>query len=253
MKSSGYNCLLFACLLLLAFCFLIACAPNIPGNSSPSPKTATVAPEKTSPAPVEGTVTDVMDNNIIKVNITGTTHTVRYIGIDTLVPYRPGKPLEYYVEECQKKNHELVKGRAVRLEKDVSEADKSGYLLRYVWVGDMMANAELVRQGYATAWGSPPDIKYYDVLAKLHLEARSEGRGLWPEEKERWDKIRTQPEFWGVSISSTDPAYSNVPRFYHYPSCKLLVGVRHDTIVMFRSVEEARANRYTPCNVCRPN
>jgi len=46
------------------------------------------------------------------------------------------------------KNAALVSGKTVRLEKDVSEIDRYGRPLRYVWVGDMMANTELVRQGY---------------------------------------------------------------------------------------------------------
>jgi len=240
MKSSRYNCLLFTCLLLLAFCFLIACAPDISTNSSPSSKRAPVSPEKTTPAPVEGTVTDIVDNNIIKVNIIGTTHTVRYIGIYTLVPYRHSKPLEYYFEECKKKNNELIKDRAIRLEKDISEADKSGRLLRYVWVGDMMVNAELVRQGYAMVLGSPPDIKYYDILIKLQQEAQNEGRGLWPEEKEQLGSTPTPGTFIGNMVS----------RIYHYASCPLLTNIREQDKIVFFSTNSALAHGYTGCDVC---
>jgi micrococcal nuclease len=45
----------------------------------------------------------------------------------------------------------VVEGRVVELEKDVSETERHGRLLHYVYVGETMVNAELVRQGYAQA------------------------------------------------------------------------------------------------------
>ena len=67
------------------------------------------------------------------------------------------------------------------LEKDVSETDRYGRLLRYVWVGDLMVNAELVRLGYALVSTYPPDVKYQDLFLRLPQEARAAGRGMWAE------------------------------------------------------------------------
>jgi len=67
----------------------------------------------------------------------------------------------------------------VTLEKDISETDKYGRLLRYVYVDDLFVNGELVRLGYAEAVSYPPDVKYQEVLSELEREARDEGRGLW--------------------------------------------------------------------------
>jgi micrococcal nuclease len=39
-------------------------------------------------------------------------------------------------------------GKYVKLEKDISETDKYGRLLRYVWFEGKMINEELIRQGY---------------------------------------------------------------------------------------------------------
>ena len=79
-------------------------------------------------------------------------------------------------------NKRLVGGKVVRLEKDVSETDKYGRLLRYVWVGNLMVNAELVRLGCAQVSTYPPDVKYADLFLQLQREAREAGRmcGLLP-------------------------------------------------------------------------
>ena len=78
--------------------------------------------------------------------------------------------------EATAKNEELVGGKVVRLEKDVSETDRYGRLLRYVWVGDLMVNAELVRLGCAQVSTYPPDVKYVDLFLRLQREAREAGR-----------------------------------------------------------------------------
>ncbi len=101
---------------------------------------------------------------------------VRYIGIDTPETY---PDLEAFGIEAWQANRKLVEGKEVRLEKDVSETDKYGRLLRYVWVNDILVEAELVRQGLARAKAYPPDTKYQDYLEQLEAEAREAGRGMW--------------------------------------------------------------------------
>lgn len=73
----------------------------------------------------------------------------------------------------------MVSGKEVRLAKDVSETDKYGRLLRYVYVGSLFVNAELVKQGYANAATYPPDVKYADLFVSLEREARNKQIGLW--------------------------------------------------------------------------
>jgi len=51
--------------------------------------------------------------------------------------------------EAAEKNMELVDGRTVMLEWDVSITDRYGWYLCYVWVDDVFVNAELVRLGLA--------------------------------------------------------------------------------------------------------
>lgn len=101
---------------------------------------------------------------------------VRYIGIDAPEVYPEA---EYYGREAWQANRELVEGRLVRLEKDVSETDRYGRLLRYVYVDGVLVNAELLRGGYAHARSYPPDLKYQQSFEELERQARGAGWGLW--------------------------------------------------------------------------
>jgi len=46
-------------------------------------------------------------------------------------------------------------------------------------MGDLMINAELVRQGYAQVATIPPNVRYADRFRQLHQEAREARRGCW--------------------------------------------------------------------------
>ncbi|MBM3119721.1 MAG: thermonuclease family protein [Chloroflexi bacterium] len=98
---------------------------------------------------------------------------VRYIGVDA-----PEKG-EFYYAEAKQMNEELVAGKKVRLERDVSDSDKYGRLLRYVYIGDTFVNAEMVKQGCAWAKAYPPDVKYQVYLESVEKEARQSKRGVW--------------------------------------------------------------------------
>ena len=115
----------------------------------------------------------VTDGDTIRVTLQGQEYPVRYIGMDT--PEMDDSD----GSAARDINAGLVAGKTVRLEKDVSETDRYGRLLRYVWVGDLLVNAELVRQGYAQAATFPPDVKYQQKFSALQKEAQTVGRGLW--------------------------------------------------------------------------
>lgn len=130
--------------------------------------------------PDQAVVVRVIDGDTIEVVQNGVTYTERYIGIDT--PETHGE-VEPFGQEATEANRQLVEGKMVRLEKDVSETDRYGRLLRYVYVEvegqEIMVNAELVRLGYALAATYPPDVKYAELFLQLEREAREAGRGLW--------------------------------------------------------------------------
>ncbi len=104
---------------------------------------------------------------------------VRYIGIDTPETVDPRKSIQCFGVEASKRNKELVEGKSVRLEKDITDRDKYNRLLRYVWVGDTFVNLELVKQGFAQSYSYPPDIKYQDQFVSAQKEARDAKTGLW--------------------------------------------------------------------------
>lgn len=145
-----------------------------------SPVPVPIYPPIMPPDAVTALVTKVIDGDTIWVDISGKSYKVRYIGMDTPETVHPFKPVEYFGKEASQKNTELVGGKTVYLEKDVSEKDKYGRLLRYVWMDDVtMVNAELVRLGYAYSYTYPPDVRYQDLFLLLQTEARENSRGLW--------------------------------------------------------------------------
>jgi micrococcal nuclease len=153
-------------LVLLAGC----AGPTAP--TGPAPRIAS----PTSAAPpnsIEAQVLQVIDGDTIEVEIEGERYRVRYISVDT--PERD----EPYYEEALRANAALVEGKTVWMQKDVSDTDQYGRLLRYVYVGPLMVNEELLRQGFARVVTFPPDVARVDDFLLLERAAREAGRGLW--------------------------------------------------------------------------
>lgn len=139
---------------------------------NPSVQGASIATDSASIA----VVSEVVDGDTIRIS---SGETVRYIGIDTPETKDPRRPKECFGEEASRFNEQLVLGKTVQLEKDVSETDKYGRLLRYVWLDSEMVNEKLVKEGYANAVSYPPDVKYQSVFRSAEKEARENNRGLW--------------------------------------------------------------------------
>jgi micrococcal nuclease len=121
-------------------------------------------------------VTKVIDGDTIEIE---GGKRVRYIGIDTPETVHPSKPVECYGKEASNKNIELVLDKKVSLVKDVSETDKYGRLLRYVYVGDVFVNDYLVKEGYAKASTYPPDVKFNEQFLTSQKYAIDNDKGLW--------------------------------------------------------------------------
>jgi len=128
---------------------------------------------------IEGTVVRVVDGDTIHVKLWERVEKVRYIGVNTPEIHHPTRGEEPGGREAAEMNRRLVAGQRVRLELDVRARDRHGRLLAYVWVGDLMVNAELVRLGYAQVMTVPPNVKHQELFVKLQREARDAGRGLW--------------------------------------------------------------------------
>ena len=124
-------------------------------------------------------VVHVVDGDTIHVQCGARVEKVRYIGIDAPEIHHPTWGEEPGGREAAALNRRLVGGRHVRLELDVRARDQYGRLLAYVWTGDLMVNAEVVRLGYAQVMTVPPNVRYQALFLKLQREARAAGRGLW--------------------------------------------------------------------------
>lgn len=110
--------------------------------------------------------------------------TVRFIGIDTPETVDPKRPVGCFGKEASNETKSLLSGREVILQKDVSDKDKYGRLLRLIFLplpsGQLLfVNDYLVREGFARVLTYPPDIKYNEKLRQAEEEAKQYGRGLW--------------------------------------------------------------------------
>ena len=139
-------------------------------------------------------VTRVVDGDTIEVTITrrvegpgaggaqiGHGYDVRLLGIDTPESVDPDSPVECYGPEASAAAEALLLGQTVRLVADAEEVDQYGRLLRYVYVGEEMADARLVVNGYARAYPYPPNVRHAVLLEALMHHARASDCGLWDE------------------------------------------------------------------------
>ena len=203
-------------------------------NNAPPQITIEPAPQ-TEPPPqlTEAKVIRVIDGDTVEVDIGGNLQRVRYIGIDTP---EVGQPC---ADEATAFNAQLVSGKTVYLEKDVSETDRYGRLLRYVWMEEAMVNAVLVANGFAQVATYPPDVKYQKEFIELQKMAEENGLGCWTTPK-------PMPSAEGAFIGSLN---SDV---YHYPTCTHAQRIYPENQIWFNSSEDARAHGYRPCKVCNP-
>jgi len=117
-------------------------------------------------------VTKVVDGDTIWVEINGEKAKVRLIGVNT-----PEKGEAGYTIATEYANKQLL-NHYILLEKDISNTDKYGRLLRYVWL-DMpsdnidsekqlkLFNGMLLENGHAEIATYKPDIKYLDYYKRL--------------------------------------------------------------------------------------
>lgn len=120
-------------------------------------------------------VTKVIDGDTIEIS---SGEKVRYIGINA--PELTNRN-ECFAGKAKQKNVSLVLNKKVRLVKDISDKDKYGRLLRYVYIDKLFVNKTLVEEGYANAATYPPDIKFKDLFVQMQKQAQEQKRGLWNE------------------------------------------------------------------------
>ena len=168
--------------LLLAVVAGCSTAPAPPASPS-GPLGARIGPAAPTGSTETARVLTIVDGDTIRVDRGNGSERVRYIGIDTPETRQPGDSIEFMGEEATEANRALVEGREVFLERDVSETDRFGRLLRYVWIRDgdgwLFVNLALVQRGFAQAVTFPPDVRHADAFLAAERDAADAGRGLW--------------------------------------------------------------------------
>ncbi len=144
--------------LTVVFTLLVACSSTESGNATPSTGQLQQAQ-----------VVNVVDGDTIDVLIGGQEFRLRYSGMDTPERGEPG------YAEATAANVALVSGKTVTLEKDISETDRFGRLLRYVYIDGEMVNARLVEDGYAV-----PALTPINTLLNPAIDLNASQKGNTP-------------------------------------------------------------------------
>jgi len=134
------------------------------------------------PATLKGSVIRALDGETLEVLIGARIETVRYIGIRTPVIQHPTKGAEPYRRQAALANAALVEGQEVTLQPGTLARDAAGRLLAFVFVNGQLANAELLRGGFAEAVTIPPNTQRRREFLFLQLEAQRARVGLWADE-----------------------------------------------------------------------
>lgn len=201
-------------------------------KAQPQQTQTEVKPESSKPLSnkTPAVVSRVIDGDTIVI-VSG--EKVRLIGINTPEKGRP------YFEEAKDKLAEVVEGKTVELEKDISERDRYGRLLRYIWLDGACVNLEMVRQGFAFSYTYPPDVKYQDKILAAQKQAREKQIGLWA-------PTNGKGEGKGPYVASRSA------EVFHYPSCPWAKKISEKNREYFPTRQEAINAGYRPCHVCNP-
>jgi micrococcal nuclease len=173
-------------------------------------------------------VKEVIDGDTI---LLGNGQKIRYIGIDT-----PERSDPFY-REAKELNRKLVQDKDLVLEFDAQSEDRYGRLLAYVYVDDILVNAELLKNGLAVVYTYPLNVKYASYFIGLQKKARDEGLGIWslPSPKPQ--------RYYAASVKS---------RRFHRPNCSQAKRIVPQNLIKFDSREEALDLGYSPCRTCQP-
>ena len=141
---------------------------------------------------------------------------------------------ECYYEEAKEKLKELVLQQEVFLETDMTDIDKYGRFLRYIYTNSTFVNGYLVQEGYARVFDKYNETtKYYSALKELEKEAQDQGKGIWS-----CDTLFEGCLY--VASKNSD--------IYHEPQCKWAKRIKAENLICFHSEEELIG--YSPAQSC---
>ena len=125
---------------------------------------------------------------------------VRYLGINSPEYQEP-----FYLK-AKRFNESLILGKEVRLELDQEKADHYNRVLAYVYAGDQMVNARMVKEGLAHAFFIGQSRKHQSLLLQAQAEAKQRKVGIWSGRARSKDLKITS-----VHLADQDDSNSNAP------------------------------------------
>ena len=169
-------------------------------------------------------VTKVIDGDTLVLN---TTEHVRLSGINT-----PEKG-ECYYQEAKDALTNLTFHKDVYVERDISNKDKYGRILRYIFVDGMAVNEFLVREGYAKVFDRyANDTKKYAYFKQIESPVQEEGKGVWSCEDTFKNCL-----YVGSKNSKT----------YHDPHCKYAKRIKPENQICYKSEDEVKGLKKGTC------
>ncbi|OAS19727.1 thermonuclease family protein [Paenibacillus oryzisoli] len=177
-------------LMLLATACSASGGENSPVAAAGSKATASATAAGSTPSTKENgkriaaKVVRVVDGDTMKVSFADggkvKEETIRLLLVDTPESVDPEKPVQPFALDASNYAKTMLTGKDVQLELDVSERDKYGRLLCYLYIGDHMFNELLLENGYArVAYIYPPNVKYVDQFRAIQKAAQQKGVNIW--------------------------------------------------------------------------
>jgi micrococcal nuclease len=153
---------------VLAWALLLLAVGRAEGQEPPRPRSLPAA------------VVKIVSGDTIHVFVNGQVERVRYIGVDSPSPGEGGTDAgEPQGREALQFNRGLMNAKNVRLELDVQERDAEGRMLAYVWLGELMVNAEMIARGFGQVVTEGPNVRHRETLLRRQEQARAAKLGIW--------------------------------------------------------------------------
>ncbi|OMF14517.1 thermonuclease family protein [Paenibacillus sp. FSL H7-0331] len=152
------------------------------------------------------TIKRIVDGDTYETN---SGHKIRLIGVNT--PEVFGET-QYYGREASDFSKKRLENQTVYLFRDVSETDRYGRVLRYLFIQNdpVMFNETLLNEGYANTMSVPPDVMFAKKFVVLERQARENRIGIWEKSDAQACK---KPEIKGNINTQKD-------KIYHLPGGK---------------------------------
>ncbi|MCM3130139.1 MULTISPECIES: thermonuclease family protein [unclassified Paenibacillus] len=161
------------------------------------------------------TLIEVIDGDTLHVEVEGREEKVRLLLIDTPETVHPQKEVQPFGKDASNFVKKQTNKGDIELELDVSERDKYGRLLAYVWVNDKMLNEQLLEYGLArVAYIYPPNTKYVDQFEEIQKTAQKASKGIWSIENYVQEEgfVEPEPEIKAPVIVKEEPIIEEEPQ-----------------------------------------